>query len=117
MSEVRSEHCAILLGRSAAQDLPLKIKPRHGQRAAAWSSSAMDKVISCLAIAMLAPAILAVWIAIKRSAPAKSSVSDRTSLEALPSKAPVLLTIKPLRIGVPQKIDNLKIAAKRAISA
>jgi hypothetical protein len=88
---------------------------RKGRRVArTWSFSALDRSISAATIVLLAPAIFAVWIAIRRSAPQQSLAQSTAQLPGhapqlsiigqgqndVLSKPPVILTIKPARQAI-----------------
>jgi hypothetical protein len=119
MSQVRMEQGLYLLGRcsGALRKFCSNSTSKPGRRASLWSSSALDKLVSCVAIAVLAPAILAVWIAIKRSAPAKTTIAHNTPADVATAQTPLLLTIKSIGISAPRKVAKMRIAANRAVSA
>jgi hypothetical protein len=99
----------------------LRVARRRRRAAKAWSSSIVNKLVCGASIALLAPAIFAVWVAIKRSSPARSTVRlpDKSVIgpRVQAAKPAMLLTIKPALICAPQRGGTMNIAASRAMSA
>jgi hypothetical protein len=115
MSKAQTESVSMLFESSlvALHGFYSRVEPMLLRRCRGWSLVALDKLITGASIVLLAPAIFAVLIAIRRSAPQKS----RTINEAAPSPASRMrIPISPVLAGVGE-FGALKVVAKRAVSA
>jgi hypothetical protein len=119
MSEARTEQQLALL--EPWLDSRVEVRERLARRqrrmARAWSTNMINKAVCCATIALLSPAIFAVWVAIKRSAPQKSVIGHERRAETGKDQPNVLLSIKPIALRVPPIAAKSKIGVNRAISA
>jgi len=100
------------------KDIRARLARRHRRSVRVWYTNMFNKLVCCATLVLLSPAIFAVWVAIKRSAPPKMVIGQERSSQAVKDASPVLLTIKPVLVCVSQQhVGKSKISAKRAISA
>ena len=119
MSKARTESGPFLIERSiiALHDLGARIEHATWRRGKSWSLMLADKTISFLTMVLLLPAIVAVWIAIRRSAPANTVIGQSLPPDTGSDDSGVLLTIKPEPYSAAASINTDKAIKKRAMSA